>query len=51
MIKLVNTGNKTLKLTAGDKFCQGVFIQYGITYDDDIYYKQLRNGGIGSTGK
>ena len=51
MIKLVNTGNKTLKLTAGDKFCQGIFIQYGITYDDDIYYKQLRNGGIGSTGK
>lgn len=48
-VKLRNDGNKTLKLSQGDKFVQGVFLPYGLTIDDDTNNK--RNGGIGSTGK
>lgn len=50
MIKLVNTGNKIMTLEAGKKFCQGVFLMYGITEDDDLDEKEIRNGGFGSTG-
>ena len=28
---------------------QGIFIEYGITFDDDI--TEIRNGGFGSTTK
>lgn len=49
MAKLYNNGNKIIKLNAGDKFMQGIFVEYGITYDDDV--KTTRNGGFGSTGK
>lgn len=49
MIKLVNRGDKTVKINAGDKFVQGIFKEYGITVDDDV--KTIRNGGMGSTGK
>ena len=38
----------TLELKAGDRFCQGIFMEYGITYDDDVTNE--RNGGFGSTG-
>lgn len=33
----------------GDAFCQGIFVQFGITYDDNT--KNTRIGGIGSTDK
>lgn len=51
MIKITNDGKegKTLVLNKGDAFCQGIFIEYGITVDDDA--KASRNGGFGSTGK
>lgn len=39
--------NKTLELKAGDGFMQGIFIEYGITIDDNVTDK--RNGGFGST--
>ncbi len=39
---------KVLTLKAGDKFTQGIFTEYGITYDDDCVAE--RNGGFGSTG-
>lgn len=50
-IKLTNDSkeNKILTLNAGQAFCQGVFVEYGITVDDDI--SDIRNGGFGSTGK
>lgn len=38
---------KTINLHAGDGFMQGIFIEYGITMDDDVQEK--RNGGLGST--
>lgn len=48
-VKLVNDSvlarNVTIK--AGEAFCQGVFVPFGITYDDDV--NAQRNGGMGST--
>lgn len=39
--------NKTLVLEKGIGFMQGIFMEYGITTDDDA--KETRNGGFGST--
>ncbi len=39
--------NKTVELKQGDGFCQGIFLEYGITVDDDA--DGIRNGGFGST--
>lgn len=47
MIKLVNRGDKEINIPAGKGFAQGVFMQYGITVDDDC--DGVRNGGFGST--
>lgn len=47
LIKIVNCGDKTLQLAAGKSFAQGIFLQHGITVDDDAV--GIRNGGIGST--
>lgn len=41
--------NKTVSLKSGDGFCQGIFVEYGITTDDNA--DGIRNGGFGSTGK
>ena len=40
---------KTLKLQAGEGFMQGIFLEYGITEDDEA--DGVRNGGFGSTTK
>lgn len=50
-VKLVNDSalNKNISLKAGQAFCQGVFIPFGITYTDNVQAK--RNGGFGSTDK
>ncbi len=45
--KITNDGSYTLSIEAGDSFMQGVFIPYGITYDDAV--TATRNGGMGST--
>lgn len=42
------TTDKDFHLNAGDKFCQGIFMKYGITVDDETVGK--RTGGFGSTG-
>lgn len=47
MIKLVNNGNKIVTIEEGQAFVQGVFLPYGITFDDDTV--TTRNGGFGST--
>lgn len=51
LIKLINNNheNKELVVKKGEAFVQGIFINYGITYDDDV--NTIRNGGIGSTSK
>lgn len=47
--KLTNDGKegKTVTINAGDGFMQGIFVEYGITVDDDA--AGVRNGGFGST--
>ena len=49
-IKMTNASNegKTLDVSAGSGFAQGIFLEYGITVDDDA--AGVRNGGFGSTG-
>jgi dUTP pyrophosphatase len=39
--------NKTLVIDAGTGFMQGIFVEYGITFDDNT--DGVRNGGFGST--
>ena len=48
--KIMNDTNedKTVSLNQGAGFCQGIFVEYGITFDDDV--TEERNGGFGSTG-
>ena len=48
-IKVTNDSReeKTLELSAGAAFAQGIFIPFGITVDDDC--EEQRNGGFGST--
>lgn len=41
--------NKTISVSQGDGIAQGIFLQFGITEDDNATEK--RNGGFGSTGK
>lgn len=40
---------KEVLLKKGTAFMQGVFVEYGITVDDDV--TEIRNGGFGSTTK
>lgn len=49
MAKITNDSNegKTVEISAGMGFIQGIFLEYGITVDDDVCEK--RNGGFGST--
>lgn len=49
-VKLTNDSkDKVLEVKTGDAICQGIFINYGITEDDDV--TDVRNGGFGSTNK
>ena len=41
--------NQTVTISQGDGFIQGIFLQYGITLDDDVI--DIRDGGFGSTTK
>ena len=40
---------KEVSLKAFEGFMQGIFVEYGITFDDDV--EEIRNGGFGSTTK
>lgn len=50
-VKLTNDTNedKVIKLNQSDGFMQGIFVEYGITFNDDA--TDIRNGGFGSTSK
>lgn len=50
-IKMTNASNerKTVDVPQGTGFAQGIFLEYGITVDDDA--DGIRNGGFGSTTK
>lgn len=47
--KITNDSNegKTVEIKAGTGFMQGIFLEYGITVDDEA--TGVRNGGFGST--
>jgi dUTP pyrophosphatase len=49
--KITNDSNegKTLHIDKNTGFMQGIFVEYGITFDDDAL--GIRNGGFGSTTK
>lgn len=49
--KITNDTNedKTVELVQGAGFMQGIFVEYGITVDDEV--TEVRNGGFGSTTK
>lgn len=51
MFKFTNATNeaKLLKVKAENGIAQGIFVEYGITYDDDC--DDVRIGGFGSTTK
>mgnify|MGYP002512146119 FL=1 len=48
-IKMTNDTNegRTVEIARGTGFAQGIFIEYGITVDDEA--EDVRNGGLGST--
>ncbi len=48
-VKLTNDTReeKVVEVEAGKGFMQGIFVEYGITVDDDV--TAVRNGGFGST--
>ena len=50
-VKITNDSNegKTVCVEAGTGFAQGIFVEYGITVDDDVC--EIRNGGFGRTTK
>ncbi len=50
-VKITNNSltDKTLSVKKGEGFCQGIFTEFGITYDDNA--EAIRNGGFGSTTK
>lgn len=48
MLGFRNNGDFPWRVSYGDRVCQGIFLPYGITEDDDA--TESRNGGIGSTG-
>lgn len=49
--KITNDSNefKSVTIDQGMGFMQGIFVEYGITVDDDA--DEVRNGGFGSTTK
>lgn len=50
-VKITNDSNenKQIELERGDGFMQGIFMEYGITLDDEV--TATRNGGFGSTSQ
>lgn len=46
---ITNDGNKTLSVSKGEAYCQGIIIPFIKTLDDDRYKKVIRDGGMGST--
>jgi len=46
---LLGINRNTQNFEAGKAFCQGIFLPYGVTIDDDKYIKDDRCGGLGST--
>ena len=48
-IKLSNEGDKSITIKKGEAFCQGMFTEFCVTFNDST--DGVRNGGFGSTSK
>ena len=48
MVKLTNGGDHTVSIAPGERFCQGVFVPFGLAEEADVTGE--RTGGFGSTG-
>ena len=48
-LRIIPPKESTVELEAGSGFMQGIFVEYGITMDDDV--TTVRNGGFGSTSQ
>ena len=49
MVKLRNPSENPVTIGRGERFCQGIFLPYGIAEEDGTFC--ARQGGFGSTGK
>lgn len=49
LVKLVNGSDHAVTLAPGDRFCQGIFLPYGLAEEDTL--PGQRSGGFGSTGR
>lgn len=50
LVRLRGDGDRPVTLAAGDRFCQGVFVPFGLCEEDDRAAAD-RRGGLGSTGR
>lgn len=48
MVRLANHGDHAVTIAQGDRFCQGVFLPYGLAEEETV--ETTRQGGMGSTG-
>lgn len=48
-VGLTNNSDETFRCNTGDRICQGIFVKYGVTADDEA--SGQRTGGMGSTGE
>ena len=48
-VKMTNCGDRPLSVAAGEALCQGVFLPFGLTEDDDASAERI--GGFGSTNQ
>lgn len=49
LVMLVNGGDHTVTLHRGERFCQGIFLPFGLAEEARVTVE--RSGGFGSTGK
>ena len=49
MVKIVNGSDHGMTLNRGERFCQGVFVPYGLA--EEAALPGERSGGLGSTGR
>ena len=49
MVRIVNGGDHAVSIAKGERFCQGVFLPYGLAEEAEVLTD--REGGFGSTGK
>ena len=48
-LSIQNEGNEEVTISKGKAYCQGVFIKYLVTDDDNV--TNIRKGGLGSTDR